>query len=360
VDGTAFGSSDLGVPPVSPSSVTFAPLSSLEERSQSITLRIAPDAIDETNETFQLQLSDAVGAVVDSDKSHVQVTIVDDDPAPALTINSASIVEGDAGTSQLVFTVTLSGATEQLVKFDFATFDGTAKSGGLAPDYQETKGSLEFKPGDPTTQEIRVPVFGDIYLEGTQTNRSESFEVRLSNPSNAIVAAATGIGTIVDDSDSIVGITVKDRRAAEGSSGSSAMRFDIELTGQTDQAITFTASTRSGTAASGVDFTKLQDQSVTIPAGQSSGGVQVNVIGDSDFEGGATEHFFLVLDDVSSNASFLDREARGTIYNDDLLQVNARTVKYMMPTVMWRRCTFRRARSRLPIQPPGACSPSAE
>ena len=64
----------------------------------------------------------------------------------------------------------------------------------------------------------------------------------------------------------------------EGSFGSSAMQFDVELTGAAEQPVTFTASTRGGTAASGADFTKLQDSPFTIAAGQSSGIVQVNLV----------------------------------------------------------------------------------
>jgi len=55
----------------------------------------------------------------------------------------------------------------------------------------------------------------------------------------------------------------------------------------------------------------------------------VQVIGDTNFEGGATESFFVTLGNPSANAALIDDTARGTIYNDDLLQVDAQTVRYI-------------------------------
>lgn len=329
VDGTAVAGTDLGTPGIVPSTLTFPAFSTDTERTQSVDVHIAADAVDEANEDFQVQLTDAVGATIDATKGKVKVTIVDDDAAPTLTINSVSIDEGDTGTRDLVFTVTLSGATEQVVKFDFATADGTAKSSGPAPDFQSVSGTREFKPGEPTTQEIRVPIRGDIFYEGSATARSESFQVRLSGASNATLANATGTGTILDGNDSVIGVTINDARVVEGDSGNSAMNFSVELTGTTSAPVTFTASTRSGTAASGADFVKLDGKAFTIASGQSSGNVTVQIVGDRNFEGGTTESFFVVLGGLSSNAMFIDAEGRGTIYNDDLLQVDAQTVKYV-------------------------------
>ena len=215
---------------------------------QTVTLHVAGDAVDEANETLELRLADPVNAVIDATRGDVNVTIDDDDPAPVLAINNVTIEEGDSGTKDLVFTVTLCGPTEQIVKYDFATVERTAKSTGPAPDYQAVSGTREFRPGEPTTQEIRVPIFGDQLIEGSEANRSELFDVRLSGTTNATLAVATGTGTILDDADTLVGVIIKDKRQVEGNTGNSAMTFELELTGASPQAVTFQASTRSGTA----------------------------------------------------------------------------------------------------------------
>ncbi|MCH8948637.1 MAG: hypothetical protein IH789_13605, partial [Acidobacteria bacterium] len=67
-------------------------------------------------------------------------TIIDDDAAPTLTIDDVTIdPEGDSGTTDAVFTVSLSQASGKSVTVDFATTDGTATAGA---DYTSTSGTL--------------------------------------------------------------------------------------------------------------------------------------------------------------------------------------------------------------------------
>ena len=71
---------------------------------------------------------------------------------PAISINDISIPEGDSGTSNFVFTVSLSTATEQTVSVNYSTANNTATAGS---DYVATSGTLTFNPGD-TTKTITV------------------------------------------------------------------------------------------------------------------------------------------------------------------------------------------------------------
>ena len=64
------------------------------------------DALDENSETFNLDLSGASAATI-ADSRGV-ATIVDDDPTPTLSINDVSITEGNSGTKNVTFTVSLS------------------------------------------------------------------------------------------------------------------------------------------------------------------------------------------------------------------------------------------------------------
>src|SRR6185369_14135183 len=62
----------------------------------------------------------------------------------SLTVNNpAPYFEGNTNTSDMVFTVTRSGDLAPTVKVDFATQDGSAKSG---IDYQPVSGTLVFGP----------------------------------------------------------------------------------------------------------------------------------------------------------------------------------------------------------------------
>lgn len=110
---------------------------------------------------------------------------------PTLSINDATINEGDTGIQPLVrFNVNLSAASQQTVSVVVSTQSGTA-IGDL--DFGSGALTLTFNPGD-TFRTVDVAVRGDSLVEGT-----EQFFVNLSNPVNATIADGQGIGTIVDD-----------------------------------------------------------------------------------------------------------------------------------------------------------------
>ena len=57
------------------------------------------------------------------------VTVTDDDAAPELSIEGASVPEGNTGTTPLTFTVTKHGRTDQRVTVAYAPGTGTATAG---------------------------------------------------------------------------------------------------------------------------------------------------------------------------------------------------------------------------------------
>jgi Calx-beta domain len=63
---------------------------------------------------------------------------------PEPVIDNVSVPEGDAGTTQATFTVSLSASSFKTITVDYATADGTA----TAPaDYASASGTLSFAPG---------------------------------------------------------------------------------------------------------------------------------------------------------------------------------------------------------------------
>jgi hypothetical protein len=111
-------------------------------------------------------------------------------PEPTLAIDDITVLEGDAGTQDAVFTVSLSLASEQDVRVGFSTADGTALSGS---DFVATSGVLLFQGGE-TTQAIHIPIVGDAVSEPAET-----FSVFLSNPEGATLAKALGTAIVSDD-----------------------------------------------------------------------------------------------------------------------------------------------------------------
>ncbi|HEV7861841.1 MAG TPA: Calx-beta domain-containing protein [Acidimicrobiia bacterium] len=109
---------------------------------------------------------------------------------PTFSIADASIGEGDAGTKNLLFTVTLSPPATQTVSVRFVTGDGTAVS---TSDYKVSGGTLAF-PAGQSTASASVPINGDRTSENDET-----FTVTLVDPANAVLGRAQAVGTIVDD-----------------------------------------------------------------------------------------------------------------------------------------------------------------
>jgi hypothetical protein len=146
------------------------------------------DKVAEPDETFVVDLTQPVNVVLGS--AQVTGTITNDDP-PGLSVEDASVVEPEAGTRDMTFTVSLTPAPPGPVTVDYATVNGTA----AAPDdFASVGGQLSF---DETTltRTVSVPVNTDTLIE-----RSETFLLKLSNPSGGTPLAhgGEGTGTILD------------------------------------------------------------------------------------------------------------------------------------------------------------------
>ena len=81
---------------------------------------------------------------------------MDDDPAPKVSIDDISSAEGNTGTKNFTFTVSLSTASGQTVSVNYTTADNTAQQGS---DYQAANDVVSFAPGE-TSKQITVFVIG--------------------------------------------------------------------------------------------------------------------------------------------------------------------------------------------------------
>jgi uncharacterized repeat protein (TIGR01451 family) len=107
------------------------------------------------------------------------------------SISDVSQNEGNGGTTNFIFTLTLSHAVSQQVTVDYTLADGSAVAPG---DYDGTGGTATFA-ANTTSTIITVPVVGDLVPEP-----NENFFVNLTNPQNAILGNDTQAeGTILND-----------------------------------------------------------------------------------------------------------------------------------------------------------------
>jgi hypothetical protein len=145
------------------------------------------DTVDETQETFFLDISNVQNATVSSNRGNG--FIVDDD-GPTISINDVAVTEGNSGTKAATFTLTLSGPSVEPIAIRAVTTPGTATA---SSDYNSINVVVIFQPGT-LTRTVDVSIIGDTNLE-----LNETFTVNLSEPFGTTIADGEGAGTILDD-----------------------------------------------------------------------------------------------------------------------------------------------------------------
>src|SRR5438093_2720098 len=210
-----------------------------------------------------------------------------------------------AGTTNAVFTVSLSAASSTTVTVDYASADGTATAGS---DYTALSGTLTFAPGE-TSQTITAAVIGDTINEPNET-----FVVNLSNPSNATVADGQGRATILNDDPAPPSLAINDVTVNEGDSGVTSAIFTVTLSAASTQTVTVNFASADGSAKAATRDYGAVSGTLTFAPGQTTQPIAVPIIGDKRKE--KDETFFVNLSGPS-NATIADGQGRGTIINDD-------------------------------------------
>src|SRR5690606_9637339 len=119
----------------------------------------------------------------------------------SLGIDDVTQVEGDSGTGNFTFTVSLDLPAADDVSFDIATADGTATVAGN--DYVPRSLTAVLIPGGQTSTTFTVQVNGDTAVEPDET-----FFVTVTNIVNALAGDTQGVGTILnDDADTCAGFS---------------------------------------------------------------------------------------------------------------------------------------------------------
>ena len=156
------------------------------EVTKTVSVNILDDNIPEGSETFAISLSGINSSATISDDTAI-MTIIDDDGSPTISASAVSAAESE---QTVAISVALSFTSPLSITVDYATQDVTAIAG---EDYTATSGMLTFAPGEQT-KTLTIPLRADTaYEEG------ETFQLVLSNPVNAAIAAGTAIITITDD-----------------------------------------------------------------------------------------------------------------------------------------------------------------
>jgi subtilisin family serine protease len=228
-------------------------------------------------------------------------------PGVNVNISDAALVEGNSGTSQLQFTVSLSSASTSAVSVNYATANSSATAGS---DYTAVAGTVTFNPGE-TSKVVTVGILGDTTVEA-----NESFLVNLSGVvGNATIADGQGIGTITnDDVSPVLGLAINDVTVNENA-GTAVFTVSLSQASTSNVSVRFT--TANGSARNGRDYLGASG-TVTFAPGQLTRTITVTLYDDRLVE--ANETFFVRLSratgatitDSSGTATIVDNEATGT------------------------------------------------
>ncbi len=139
--------------------------------SATLNVKVTGDRIVESNETFSLRLNEISSGGQPGPLAGV--VILNDDTA-VLTGSSITLTEGDSGTKNANFFVSLSAAVQGGLTVSYETLDGTAVSSGPFADYVSRSGTITFTGTANESRTLAVPILGDQWAES-----NEAFTVRL-------------------------------------------------------------------------------------------------------------------------------------------------------------------------------------
>lgn len=276
--------------------------------SKTISVPILGDVLDEDNETFFVNLTNATGALV-SDAQGLGM-IKDNDATPSLSINDINATEGDTGTSDANFTVTLNKPSGRTVFVQWKTVNGVTSPATANVDFTSVPlTTLIFNPGE-TSKQVMVPILNDLLNEPTET-----FRVQLSGAGNATIGDTSGLCNILDN-DPLPSFSINDVSVSEGSSLVDAA-FTLSLSAPSGRIVSVdykTVEAGSPKATAGADYNAVPLTTLNFAPGETTKTVKVTILPDSIDE---VDEQFQVLLSNSKFASIADGSGLGTIVDND-------------------------------------------
>lgn len=285
--------------------ITFNP----GQTSKTVSVSVLGDKLDEADEKFAVNLSDAVNAVI-PDGTGIG-TIVDNDDPPTISVSATNVTEGNSGdTATMTFTLKLSDPSPRNISVQYQTANSTTFPATSGTDYTAVPLTTVIFQAGETTKTVTVTTKGDVLDEN-----NERVRLNLLNPVNAAIGTISE-GIIVDD-DATPSLSINDLSVNEGNSGTKLMLFTVTLSAVSGRTVTVNTQSGNGGSPSAMpdtDYAALALTVLTFTPGQTT--KQVSVVINGDTGGEANEKFGVILSGAA-NATIADNSGIGTILNDD-------------------------------------------
>ena len=255
------------------------------ERTRQFVVTITDDALDESRETFHVDLGTPHNAVLGVERGTVAIT--DDDPRATIVVEGPAPAQPDEDDGYVEYHLTLGVVSGRRVQVSYATADGAAADAVdpwppavAGKDYERTAGRLTFEPGE-SRKTVRIPILSDALHENW-----EEFRFTVSDPQGADLSTSEASPRVViRDDDAASGriiLTVSPNPLPEAGGD---VAFTVTGTfnkGAQQDPVTVDLAIAGGTATAGTDFTAPARFQLTIPGAALSGAatVTLSVTGD--------------------------------------------------------------------------------
>lgn len=267
--------------------------------SASLTLTTRQDTLFEKDEKFTLGISSSDSQVI-VDQPEIVVTILDDDVAPKVSVDStAQNINESSGTGEIAISLDHASAFSSVVSYTVTS--STASSS----DYTMASGDVTFAPGE-TSKTLSFSVLQDSDVESAET-----FSVSLASSSANVTVGSNSTHTVTIVDDDFTSLTVSDATAVEGSN----LSFTVTLSVASSGTVQFDWSTAAGTAAAGVNFTSASGTE-TVLSGTLTKTITVASLDSAGIC--ETDKSFTVSISNPVNATISDASGTGTITDNDL------------------------------------------
>ena len=272
---------------------------SVGNKTLSITIPILDDDNREGNETFNVKLSNLVGAnfVNYVSEQNLEITIIDTEK-PILTFSQSSI-NLDENDEIINLSFNLTGPIDSLVEIFYNITEVTATA---ATDFTDISNGLVTIPANTTSIPIKFQIMDDVLSEGDET-----FKIVVPiPPTNAVFplgkSTLEATVTIYDDEPILLSATTTDFTVPENVVGGYFI-IDLQLTSavaDTNSATTrvsYETTVSSGTATLGEDFMEPERTQKNFNIDLATNSQTIPILNDIENEG--NENFSVTLSNLT-------------------------------------------------------------
>lgn len=218
---------------------------------RTVSVTVAGDQYGADRDTFLVQLGAPSNFRCHGVDRYGNGNFITNDDAASVAIGNATTIEGNSGTTNAVFTATLTGAVQGGFSVPVSSANGTATAGS---DYTAIAAgaTLAFTGAVGRTRTVSVANNSNTVLEA-----DEMFAVQLGAPSNAGVTVSTGAGTGTITNDDAASVAIGNATIVKGNSGTTNGVFTATLSGAVQGGFTVPVSSANGAATAGSDYTAV-------------------------------------------------------------------------------------------------------